>query len=149
MAEKRRHLMSSQSVGELARSRSLDYARSLRKKKSAILDEFVAATGVKRKTAITLLRNPPPVKPRPRGRPKERYGPDVRAALEVLWADSGHMCSKRLVPGLPELIAMMEAHRESLWSEQTKEKLLKLSASTCDRLLGAKRKSFVSVGRCM
>ncbi len=141
--------MSTHGVGELARSRFSDYARSPRRKKSAILDEFVAATGVKRKTAITLLRKPPPVKARPRGRPQERYGADVRAALEVLWADSGHMCSKRLVPGLAGLIAMMEAHGESLWSEQTKEKLLNLSASTCDRLLRAKRKSYGPVGRCM
>lgn len=141
--------MSSQSIGELARSRSLDYARSSRKRKGAILDEFVAATGVRRKTAITLLRDPPPVTPRPRGRPKERFGADVRAALELLWAASGHMCSKRLVPGLPGIIAMMEVHKESLWSEQTREKLLKLSPSTCDRLLRTKRKSFLPVGRCM
>jgi len=149
MAENRRHLMSSQSIGELSRSRSLEYARSSRKRKGAILDEFVAATGVKRKTAIGLMRDPPPVKPRPRGKPKERYGADVRAALELLWAASGHMCSKRLVPGLPGMIAMMEAHRESLWNEQTKERLLKLSPATCDRLLKAKRKSFLPVGRCM
>jgi hypothetical protein len=141
--------MSSQSIGELARSRSLDYARSPRKKKIAILDEFVAATGVGRKTAITLLRDPPPVTPRPRGKPKERYGADVRAALELLWAASGHICSKRLVPGLPGIIAKMEAHKEPLWNQQTKEKLLKLSPSTCDRLLRAKRKSYLPVGRCM
>jgi len=141
--------MSSQSIGEFARSRSVDYCLSDRNKKGAILDEFVAATGVKRKTAITLLRNPPPVKPRPRGRPKKRYDADVRAALELLWADSGHMCSKRLAPGLAGIIAMMEAHKESLWSPQTKVKLLKLSASTCDRLLRAKRKSFCPIGRCL
>ena len=141
--------MSSQSIGELAGSRSLDYARSPRKKKIAILDEFVAATGVGRKTAITLLRDPPPVTPRPRGKPKERYGADVRAALELLWAASGHICSKRLVPGLPGIIAKMEAHKEPLWNQQTKEKLLKLSPSTCDRLLRAKRKSYLPVGRCM
>lgn len=139
--------MSSQSIGELARSRSLDYARSSRKKKSAILDEFVASTGVKRKTAITLLCDPPPVKARPRGKPSGRYGSDVRAALELLWAASGHMCSKRLVPGLEGLVGMMEAHKESLWNEQTKDKLLKLSPSTCDRLLKAKRKSFLPIGR--
>ena len=141
--------MSSVGIGELARSRSVGYVRSSRKGKGAILDEFVAATGVNRKTAITLLRKPPPVKARPRGRPKARYGADVRAALELLWAVSGHLCSKRLVPGLPGLIASMEDHRESLWSAPTKEKLLKLSASTCDRLLRAKRKSFGPVGRCM
>jgi len=141
--------MSSASIGELARSRSADYRRSSRKRKGVILDEFVAATGVKRKTAITLLRDPPPTLPRPRGKPKERFGADVRAALEYLWAASGHMCSKRLAPGLPGLVWMMESHKESLWNEQTKEKLLKLSPSTCDRLLRAKRKSFAPVGRCM
>lgn len=141
--------MSSQAIGELARSRSLDYCRSSRSRKSAILDEFVSATGVKRKTAIGLLRNPPPVTVRPRGRPTRRYGADVRAALEMLWAVSGHLCSKRLVPGLPDLIASMEAHKETLWNGQTKAKLLKLSPATCDRLLRAKRKSFCPVGRCM
>ena len=141
--------MSSVGIGELARSRSVEYARSSRTRKGAILDEFVAATGVKRKTAITLLRKPPPVKALPRGRPEKRYGVDVQAALELLWAVSGHMCSKRLVPGLPGLVAMMEAHKESLWNERTKEKLLKLSPATCDRLLRARRKSFCPVGRCM
>ncbi len=141
--------MSSGGIGELARSRSMDYCRSSRKQKGAILDEFVAATGVKRKTAIGLLRRPPPPKARPRGKPKQRYGPDVQAALELLWAISGHLCSKRLVPGLEALVASMEAHKESLWNEETKEKLLKISPATCDRLLRAKRKSFCPLGRCM
>jgi len=141
--------MSSGGIGELARSRSLDYCRSSRKQKGAILDEFVAATGVKRKTAIGLLRRPPPAQARPRGKPKPRYGPDVQAALELLWAISGHLCSKRLVPGLEALVASMEVHKESLWNERTKEKLLTMSPSTCDRLLRAKRKSFCPAGRCM
>lgn len=141
--------MGSFSRKELARARSLDYARASKSVKSAMLDEFVSATGVSRRTASELLCRPPSLLALPRGRPKQRNGADVRAALEVLWATSGHMCSKRLTPGLAGLIAMMEAHKESLWSEQTKEKLLKLSASTCDRLLRAKRKSFCQVGRCM
>jgi hypothetical protein len=127
----------------------MDYCSSSRKQKGIILDEFVAATGVKRKTAIGLLRRPPPPKALPRGKPKQRYGPDVQAALELLWATSGHLCSKRLVPGLEALLASMEAHKESLWNERTKEKLLKMSPSTCDRLLRAKRKSFCPAGRCM
>ena len=43
----------------------------------------------------------------------------------------------------------MEAFGESMWNERTKEKLLMASASTCDRLLRPKRKSYVSKGRCM
>lgn len=149
MAETRRHFMSSKSIGEWARSRSVEYRRSSRKMKGAILDEFVRATGVARKTAIGLLRNPPPIKARSRGMPKKRYGSDVQAALEIIWAISGHVCSKRLVPALPDLITSLESHKETMWSLETKGKLLKLSPATCDRLLRAKRKSFTPVGRCM
>src|SRR5258707_282524 len=127
MAGKRRHSMSVKSIGELARSRSLDYIRSSRKRKGAILDEFVAATAVKRKTAIALLRKPPPVKPRPRGRPAPRYGADVAAALEMLWAMDGYICSQRLVPALPLLIELTQA--EGAWgiSDEVKKKLLRIS----------------------
>jgi hypothetical protein len=144
-----RHTMSASARGELARARSPQYRRADRKGKTAILDEFVSATGVARKTAIGLLACPPAKKQPPRGRPKKRYGPDVQAALEILWAVSGYLCSKRLVPGLPLLLGMMEAHKETLWTQATKEKLLKLSTATCDRLLRARRKSFAPRGRCM
>src|SRR5436305_1387628 len=125
MAGNRRHLMSVKAIGELARSRSLDYVRSSKTRKGVILDEFVAATGVERKTAIGLLRKPPAAKPRPRGRPKKRYGPDVAAALEMLWASTGYICSRRLVPGLPQLLELVEA--EGAWgiSAGVKAKLLK------------------------
>ena len=141
--------MSASARGELARARSPQYRRSGRKAKAAVLDEFVSATGVARRTAMALLARPPACQAAPRGRPKKRYGPDVQAALELLWAVSGYICSKRLVPGLPHLIAMMQAHGESLWSQQTQAKLLKLSAATCDRLLKAKRKAFAPKGRCL
>lgn len=141
--------MSASARGELARSRSREYRRASRKRKTAMLDEFVAATGVTRKTAVAVLRDPPRERPAARGRPTKRYGADVQAALELVWAVSGHLCSKRLIPGLPQLLSMMEEHKESLWNEQTKEKLLRLSAATCDRLLRAKRKAFAPKGRCM
>lgn len=144
-----RHTMSASARGELARARSCQYRRSGRKVRAVMLDEFVAATGVARKTAMALLARPPDAKPAPRGRPKKRYGPDVAAALELLWAVSGYICSKRLVPGLPHLVAMMRSHEESLWSEQTEVKLLKLSPATCDRLLRASRKAFSGKGRCL
>ncbi len=141
--------MSSKSIGELARSRSLEYVRSSRKRKGAILDEFVSATAVNRKTAIVLLRKPPPIKARPRGRPTPRYGPDVAAALEMLWAADGFICSKRLVPALPLLIKLTEA--EGAWgiSEEVKAKLLRMSVSTCERLLRTHKAGFRSAGRCM
>jgi hypothetical protein len=141
--------MSASARGELARARSLEYRRGGRKKKSAMLDEFVSATGVARKTAIELLARPPGQKPRARGRPKTRYDADVQAALEMLWAVAGHICSKRLVPALGHLVAMMRDHNESLWTQTTEAKLLKLSPSTCDRLLRAQRKAFAPKGRSL
>lgn len=141
--------MSSQSIGELARSRSLSYARSSRKRRSAILDEFVAATGVKRKTAICLLGKPPPVKARPRGRPVKRYGSDVAAALEMLWALDGYICCKRLVPALPLLIELVMAEGAWGFSVEVRDKLLKISVSTCERLLRPHKSAFRPAGRCM
>ncbi len=149
MASERRHEMSVQSIGELARSRSAGYLRSSRSRKSAILDEFVLATGVKRKTAIVLLRSPPPVKARPRGRPGKRYGTDVAAALEWLWATNGYLCSERLAPSLALMIDLVEAEGAWGFSESVKEKLLKISVSTCERLLRPHKAKFRSSGQCM
>jgi hypothetical protein len=69
--------------------------------------------------------------------------------LEWLWAANGYLCSKRLVPSLPLLIELVEA--EEAWgiSAEVKEKLLKLSVSTCERLLRPHKAAFRSSGRCM
>jgi len=96
-----------------------------------------------------LLREPPPVKPRPRGRPKPRYGADVAAALEWLWAANGYLCSERLVPSLPLMMALVEAEGAWGFSDEVKEKLSKVSVSTCERLLRPHKAAFRSSGRCM
>ena len=149
MASKRRHEMSVRSIGELARSRSAEYLRSTKRRKGAILDEFVSATGVKRKTAIELLRKPPPARPRPRGRPGKRYGTDVAAALEWLWATNGYLCSERLVPSLALMMGLAEAEGAWGFSETVKQKLLKISVSTCERLLRPHKAQFRPTGQCM
>ena len=141
--------MSASARGELAISRSLEYGRASKKRKSAILDEFVQATGVNRKTAIGLLRKPPSVRPKPRGRPKKRYGTDVAAALEMLWAVDGHVCSERLVAALPLLVELAQAEGQWGFSEEVKAKLLTMSVSTCERLLKPRKAAFRPVGRCM
>ena len=63
-------------VTEVIRER---YAASGKVAKGAILDEFVAMTGVHRKHAIRLLTGTGSER-RPRGRPKARYG---RAVVNV------------------------------------------------------------------
>lgn len=147
MAGKQRHSMSSKSIGELARSRSPEYRSASRARKGEILDEFTASTGLTRKRSIEVLGDPPPLKPRPRGRPKKRYGPDVSAALEMLWAASGHLCSARLVPGIPLLLELCQG--EWGFPEPVREKLLKMSVSTCERLLRPCKSRFPSSGQSL
>jgi len=111
------------------------YQEATHEQKSNVLDEFVAATGYARKYAIRLLRSP--VGPQVRiQRPRERrYGPAVQEALAVAWAATHHICAKRLVPFLPELVAVLERHGHLVVSDDVRAQLLALSPATADRLL--------------
>jgi len=110
-------------------------------RKSHILNEFVAATGYARKYAIRLLGGPitSPVKPitRPRAR---RYGKDIQAALATAWAAADYVCTKRLAPFLPELVASLERHGHLALTDEARAQLLSISPATADRLLQPLRK---------
>ncbi len=151
-----RLMMSLQARRELTASVWARYHKATRTQKARILDEFVAATGYTRKYAISLLSEPPPTSrpdknknPKRQERPrKRRYGPDVERALLLLWKAADALCSKRLVPFLPELLAALERHGEiTLWPS-TREKLLTLSPATCDRLLAKQRCTLPRRGLC-
>jgi hypothetical protein len=105
------------------------------KQKSVILDEFVAATGYDRKYSLRLLAHPPS-SAGPIQRPREpRYGPAVRDALEIAWSASNEICSKRLIPFLPELVPTLERHGHLQLTDAVRDQLLALSPATADRLL--------------
>jgi len=74
-----------------------------------------------------------------RARPRQ-YGFAVQQALVTCWRAANGICSKRLVPYLPELVRVLEQHGELHLDTPTKERLLTLSAATADRLLQAERK---------
>ncbi|MEM1907689.1 MAG: transposase family protein [Thermosphaera sp.] len=103
--------------------------------KTRILDETVALTGCHRKSAIRLLRHGyrPPRLDR-RGRPR-RYAPDVKATLLAVWEACGYICSKRLAPFLPEIVAVLKRHGELRLRPETERLLLQVSPATIDRLL--------------
>ncbi len=93
--------MTQASIAELVESWRPRYLKASRKEKTLILNEFVALTGYHRKSAIRLLRHGR--KPKHldrRGRPRI-YTPDAKAAL-------GGICSKRLAPFLPEIVAVLK-----------------------------------------
>lgn len=129
------------------------YRRTCKKDKKTILNEFTQVTGYNRSYAGFLLRawgkrvriNNKLVlvgdgrKKIKRDRPRV-YDDNVLCALKKIWMIMDCICGKRLAPVLGELIATLEQHGEIELDEGTKEKLLKISAATIDRLLGKERK---------
>ena len=108
-----------------------------------ILDEFVASSGYHRKYALHLLNHPPKAPPPRKKRQRvPRYSTAVQRALITCWHATNGICSKRLVPYLPELVAVLEQHSEIQLDAQTKTQLLTLSPATADRLLQAERQRY-------
>lgn len=139
--------MTRQSKLELLAELRPRYVKANKKEKGRILDHFCSVTGYNRKYAIELMVHGPP-KPtgRRRGR-KRRYGQDVVAALAKVWAISGHLCGKRLKPFLPELVEVLERHRELRIGPEVRDKLLQMSAATIDRRLAPARARMPLRGR--
>jgi hypothetical protein len=131
--------MSFQAKRELLARVGPRYQEAKRKQKAQILDEFIAATGYARKYAIRLLVAPMrPISPIKRPRPRQ-YGAEVEAALRVAWEATNGICSKRLVPFLPELVPTLERHGHLTLTEGLRAQLLTLSPATADRLLRPQR----------
>jgi hypothetical protein len=125
--------MTSGSTKEYGAAMRKRYLAASKKEKTKLLSEFCTVTGYHRKAAVRLLRRPPRVRER-RGR-APRYGLAVTQALRKLWEASDHLCSKRLAPFIPELVDSLERHDELPLEAEIKELVLKVSASTIDRLL--------------
>jgi len=100
-----------------------------------MLEEFTEVTGYHRKSAIRLLGKGEGRRgSERRGRPRT-YGPETVHTLKAVWEVAGRICSKRLVPFLPELVGVLERHGELALAPEGKAQLLRVSASTVDRLL--------------
>ena len=109
--------------------------------RTRILEEFLASTGYHRKYALSLLNHPMTKAARRKKRARRRqYVFAVQQALVTCWRAANGICSKRLVPYLPELVRVLEEHGELHLEAPTKERLLALSPATADRLLQAERK---------
>jgi hypothetical protein len=106
------------------------------KEKSAILNEFVAATGYDRKYAIRLLSKPVQAITKKISRPRKReYGPEVQQALVVAWTAANCICAKRLIPFLPNFVPTLETHGHLTISDEVRRQLLSMSPATADRIL--------------
>jgi hypothetical protein len=118
------------------------YNAATKVEKQKILDEFTAATGYHRKYANYLLKHDEaiPASAKPAEAPgkqdrRRQYDDKVKEALIVVWETASQICSKRLVPFLPQLVDALERHGHLTLSAETRAKLLALSPATMDRLL--------------
>jgi hypothetical protein len=116
------------------------YRGARAEERSRILEEFVASTGYHRKYALSLLNHPitKGTARKKRVRPRQ-YAFAVQQGLVTCWRAANGICSKRLVPYLPELVRVLEQHGELHLDASTKARLLALSPATADRLLRAER----------
>ena len=140
-----RHLMSLNSRRELLTSTAARYQKAAKKEKQPILDQFTASTGYHRKYATRLLKNHnehAKKDPQPNRKARARiYNEEVRAALIVAWEAANRICSKRLVPFLPEMVAVLEKFGHLSLAEEIRARLLGISPRTVDRLLYSIRHS--------
>jgi hypothetical protein len=85
--------------------------------------------------AIRLLNSPvrPPRVIQRRRAPQ--YGAAVQDALMVVWRAANGICSKRLMPFLPELVPILERHGHLSVDDGVRAQLLSMSAATADRMV--------------
>jgi len=122
------------------------YQRVGRRFKSKILDEFCAVCGYTRKYAIGLLKRKPRQRRKKPGPPRQ-YDGSVLAPLKVIWRACEQMCSKRLKGALALWLPFYEQEYGAL-AESVRQKLLRMSAATIDRLLKPERARYPGKGLC-
>jgi hypothetical protein len=129
------------------------YRQGSNKVKRQILDEFCETTGYSRGYARFVLRNHGrqvwlhgkkvvvgDARQRQQRVRSRYYDEQVVQALIKLWQLLNYICGKRLVAIMPELIAKLEQFGELRLTPLTKQKLLRISASSIDRLLQPERR---------
>lgn len=120
------------------------YKRAIKKYKSHILNEFCQVCGYNRKYAIFKLNQYKSKKPRKKpGRPSTYDQPQMVIPLKKVWLAANLPCSKRLKFILPCWLPFL-----SDLSPEVKDKILKMSSATIDRILKPVRIKYKSRGFC-
>lgn len=136
------------------------YQKASKKEKGKMLYEFIALTGYCRTHASYVLNmhgkririskktviQADVRKTGRRGR-KKKYTEDVKKALIKIWYIMDCICGKRLAPGIKEMVQKLEDFNEISLTEDTRAKLIGMSASTIDRLTAGERRKQTIKGR--
>lgn len=112
------------------------YKNSNKLKKTAILDEFCAVSGLSRKHAIRMLKTGLASRVKRSG-PKFKYDEaSVLPALKTIWIGMGEVNAKKVQAGIKLwLLDIHESDYPELFTEDVRDLLLKISASTIERFL--------------
>lgn len=129
-------------MGKLSMELYLELIRAKYKKankveKGAILVEFCEHSGYHKKHAIRLLNQKPSRRKRvlgQRGRRNQYPSQEYLAPLKRIWLATNQLCGKRLKEAMPMWLPHYKSAYETL-SEEHYQGLLRMSASTIDRLL--------------
>jgi len=124
----------------------LRYKYATRAQKKNILDEFCSTCGYNRKYAIRLLNSKnksTPKKISKRGRKKFYHDPLIAQVLTDIWVATNLACAKRLKAMIP---LFLPHYKKYILSKEIKEKLLKISPATIDRLMATTRNKFAKKG---
>ncbi len=159
--------MSIQTRREILSSIKLRYGQSNSKERKKILNNFVAITGYCRKHAIHLLGRHEKSEDSPvsrssairdsgsgngggeygaggkssgRGR-RKHYDEATTQSLLTLWYAANQICSKRLVPFIPDLLVALERFGHISLPLDIRNRLLQISPATVDRLLAPYRQN--------
>ena len=136
------------------------YSKASKKQKTKMLDEFCATIRYNRCYASWILKMKSGKvlgymttggkrikfvigkKKKTKKKRDKIYTYDVFLKLKKIWAIFDFICSKRLTPFMGEAVEKLEACGEIDLTDQVREKLLKISASTIDRLLRSEKDKF-------
>ncbi len=106
-----------------------------RRAKQELLDQMETITGLHRKYLIQLMR-PEALKRQPRQQERgPEYGPDVDAALAVIWEAQDYICAERLQPVLVFTAEQLTKHSELQLGPRLREQLGTIHPSTIRRHL--------------
>jgi hypothetical protein len=116
------------------------YKLASKKEKSRILDEFTAVSGYHRKHVARLLSSKYQINLSEKKYTGKRiYDEAVKKALIILWEAADRICSKRLKALIPDLLVAMERYNHIKPDPKVRELVLRISASSIDRLLSEVR----------
>ena len=110
------------------------YQEADRRTRSRMLDQMMRYTGMHRKALIRRMGSDLTRKPRLRERHRT-YGPEVDAAVQVIWEALDYVCPLRLQPNLVSTGKLLARHHELQWSPQLETQLQEISVSTLRRHL--------------